>query len=442
MASSTGSHLPPGISEPLAVDTSEDHSGFAAIITAAFLGFVLGTLGIRAYVQYSRHVVKKDDYVLLGATILLCIQSSLIFVQIARGWGTSMVLLPPPPHTELLKATYAVDILYVVTHCLSKCSAAIFYLRISPNRTHFIIVWVLVGVATIWALISVILLALRCDNSHPWIDINGSCSTLFPRWQFIAAFDIITEIGLASVSIFLVAGVQMAVERKFVVVLAFSSRLLVILPAAFHLHYIKKLLDSADPTLIGSYVTICAQIELSYGIMANTIPCLKPFMAAYEDTGNKPSYRSRSPDGSPNNGSGAFKKDADSSNTSNTYVLSKISSNISSRFRNPWTSGALATHSRNNSISNPLAQHPQPPPRSKQPLRTDDVRYTATVGPGSWPDSQERQDQSLESHDSKRLVIKKDVKWNVECSRCGALDGFASSAPEVEGQSKTTTTPA
>ncbi|KAK2790842.1 hypothetical protein FQN53_008666 [Emmonsiellopsis sp. PD_33] len=327
MASSTGSHLPPGISEPLAVDTSEDHSGFAAIITAAFLGFVLGTLGIRAYVQYSRHVVKKDDYVLLGATILLCIQSSLIFVQIARGWGTSMVLLPPPPHTELLK-------------------------------------------------------------------INRSL-----------------------------------------------TRLRVILPAAFHLHYIKKLLDSADPTLIGSYVTICAQIELSYGIMANTIPCLKPFMAAYEDTGNKPSYRSRSPDGSPNNGSGAFKKDADSSNTSNTYVLSKISSNISSRFRNPWTSGALATHSRNNSISNPLAQHPQPPPRSKQPLRTDDVRYTATVGPGSWPDSQERQDQSLESHDSKRLVIKKDVKWNVECSRCGALDGFASSAPEVEGQSKTTTTP-
>ncbi|KAK2776550.1 hypothetical protein FQN52_003447 [Onygenales sp. PD_12] len=364
MASSTGSHLPPGISEPLTVDTSEDHSGFAAIITAAFLGFVLGTLGIRAYVQYSRHVVKKDDYVLLGATILLCIQSSLIFVQIARGWGTSMVLLPPPPHTELLKSSMD---------------------RYQRKLQH---------------------------------------------------------LGLASVSIFLVAGVQMAVKRKFVVVLAFSSRLLVILPAAFHLHYIKKLLDSADPTLIGSYVTICAQIELSYGIMANTIPCLKPFMAAYEDTGNKPSYRSRSPDGSPKNGSGAFKKGADSSNTSNTYVLSKISSNISSKFRNPWTSGAIATHSRNNSISNPLAQHPQPPPRSKQPLRTDDVRYTATVGPGSWPDSQERQDQSLESHDSKRLVIKKDVKWNVECSRCGARDGFASSAPEVEGQGKTTTTPA
>ncbi|KAK2808195.1 hypothetical protein FQN50_004936 [Emmonsiellopsis sp. PD_5] len=325
MASSTESQLPPGISEPLAVDTSEDHSGFAAIITAAFLGFVLVTLGIRAYVQYSRHVVKKDDYVLLGATMLLCIQSSLVFVQIARGWGTSMVLLPPPPHLELLKSGYL--------------------------------------------------------------------------WE-----------------------------------------LRVILPTAFHLHYIKKLLDSADPTLIGSYVTICAQIELCYGIMANTIPCLKPFMAAYEDTGNKPSYRSRSPDGSPKKGSGAYKNGTDSTNTGNTYVLSKISSNISSKFRNPWTSGAIATHSRNNSISNPLAQHPQPPPRSKQPLRTDDVRYTATVGPGSWPDSQERQDQSLESNDSKRLVIKKDVKWNVECSRCGAQDGFASSsAPADAGQSKTTT---
>lgn len=48
----------------------------------------------------------------------------------------------------------------------------------------------------------------------------------FPRWQIITAFDIITEASLAAVSLFLVAGIQMPVIGKIVVVSAFSSRLL------------------------------------------------------------------------------------------------------------------------------------------------------------------------------------------------------------------------
>ncbi|OJD25684.1 hypothetical protein ACJ73_02948 [Blastomyces percursus] len=276
--------LPSRISEPLAADTSNDNSGFIAIITALFLVYALVSLGIRAYVRHSRHVVKADDYVLLAAMVLFCIQSSVVFVQIGNGWGKSRKLLISLPHIVLLKATYAADMLYVLTHCVSKSSAALFYLRISPGRSHIFVAWGLVGLSVIWAVISMILISLGCNHSRPWIDVSSNCAGLFPRWQFIGAFDIITEIGLSSVSFFLVAGIQMRTSRKIVVVLAFSSRLLVAIPSSFHIHYVKRMLDSSDYTLVGSYATISLQLELSYGIMANTIPCLKPFVAAYEAT--------------------------------------------------------------------------------------------------------------------------------------------------------------
>ncbi|KLJ07956.1 hypothetical protein EMPG_16572 [Blastomyces silverae] len=416
--------LPPGISEPLAVDTSNDHSGFIAIITALFLGYALVSLGIRAYVRHSRHVVKTDDYVLLAAMVLFCIQSSVVFVQIGNGWGKSRELLPSRPHIALLKATYAADMLYVLTHCVSKSSAALFYLRISPGRSHIFIAWGLVGLSVIWAVISMVLISLGCDHSRPWTDISSSCAGVFPRWQFIGAFDIITEIGLSSVPLFLVAGIQMRTSRKIVVVLAFSSRLLVAIPSSFHIHYVKKMLDSSDFTLVGSYATISLQLELSYGIMANTIPCLKPFMAAYEATGT-PSYTSRI------HSHGRSQSNSGNSNGSRSRTYTRDSTLALS------TILSVKVNNRRISNASTVAQKdaPQPPrplllqkyssrDKQSQTSRTNEISYATRVK----PDSQERAGPSFGNDGSKRLIIKKDVNWNVECSKSAEREVGGSTA--------------
>ncbi|EGC47882.1 conserved hypothetical protein [Histoplasma capsulatum var. duboisii H88] len=372
-------NLPPGISEPLAVDTNKDHGGFIAIVTALLLGFALVSLGIRAYVQHSRHVVKKDDYVLLTAA-----------------------------------ATYAADILYIVTHCISKSSAALFYLWISPSRSHVFVAWGLVGVSVIWAVVSMILLSSVCGFPRPWLDASSHCAAMFPRWQIITAFDIITEASLAAVSLFLVAGIQMPVIGKIVVVSAFSSRLLVALPASFHLHYIKKMIESSDYTLVGSSVTAYLQLELSYGIMANTIPCLKPFMAAYEETG-RPSYRSRihSRNGSHSN-SGNSKDSRSRRFSRDTFTLSTIASTKSKR---PWIRNSISTTMASDNVLQP----PPPllrqkfPPRDKQPQSSGrgEMRRDTTARIGSPG----REGSNLENYSGRRIIIKKDVIWNVESSK-------------------------
>ncbi len=46
------------------------------------------------------------------------------------------------------------------------------------------------------------------------------------------------------------------------------------------LSYLGSFVGSADPSLDGTIAAVCTQVELSYAIVATTMPCLKPFMAA------------------------------------------------------------------------------------------------------------------------------------------------------------------
>lgn len=77
-----------------------------------------------------------------------------------------------------------------------------------------------------WAFISILLVAIRCHPKAPWLDSTISmCSSLFARWQFIAALDIVTEAALFSISLYLIWGIQMSMKSKTIVVTAFGCRL-------------------------------------------------------------------------------------------------------------------------------------------------------------------------------------------------------------------------
>jgi hypothetical protein len=51
------------------------------------------------------------------------------------------------------------------------------------------------------------------------------------------------------------------------------------------LHYLSPTTLPAHRNLAASYATVCAQLQLGYGIFAATVPCLKPFVAVWEDCG-------------------------------------------------------------------------------------------------------------------------------------------------------------
>lgn len=51
------------------------------------------------------------------------------------------------------------------------------------------------------------------------------------------------------------------------------------------LHYLSPATLPAHRNLAASYATVCAQLQLGYGIFAATVPCLKPLVAVWEECG-------------------------------------------------------------------------------------------------------------------------------------------------------------
>ncbi|CAG8046395.1 unnamed protein product [Penicillium nalgiovense] len=248
----TPSPVPSSLSPPLTVDTEINHNGVITIIASFSLFLVLGSLGIRVYSAYSRRVRQLDDLT-FAATV----------------------------------AGYSADILYIAILSSSKASTALFY-RTITLRSSLWMSYALLTVTLLCAPVAIVLLAVRCDR-HPWHDISTQCSILFPHWQAVTALDITFEIILLLYPIRAITRLHTTLSNKVIVILVLSCRVLLIPIGAIHLHYMTQQVNSADPTLEGTFATVVAELHVAFSVLVLTAPLMKPFVAAYVDE-NGPAY--------------------------------------------------------------------------------------------------------------------------------------------------------
>ncbi|KAL4932668.1 uncharacterized protein BDV17DRAFT_169745 [Aspergillus undulatus] len=276
-----GPYVPPGNSPPFQV-VDELHHGAWVIITVA-LGLVLFLVSflIRLYVRLALHPpFGKDDYVLLGATIIAIIQAALLFEACTRGLGTSIDLLKDGDVNAVQRLIIVSDTLYLITLYTTKCCVVGIYLRLTPQRLHNRASWGTLLLCTLWVVPAILILTINCGLNTPWKGTGGQCGDLLPRWRFIVALDIATELILFGLSVLLLAGLFMPLKRKFTIAFAFVFRLPIIIFAILHIVYLQKDIGSRDPTLRAVSSLIWGQVELVYALVSCGVFCLRPFMAA------------------------------------------------------------------------------------------------------------------------------------------------------------------
>lgn len=140
----------------------------------------------------------------------------------------------------------------------------------------------------------------------------------------------------------------------------------ILAPAALRLYYLNIELSSSDPTLSGALASVCAQIETSYAIISATIPCLQPFMSSLNTHYGAPAK----PKSSTGTGSGGS---------------------------NPLTPLESLTKAG----------------RSLGTKRAD-TRGEMWDKPGNLTCVTRGEKHSIDSHDSKQMIITKDTEWVVE----------------------------
>lgn len=105
-------------------------------------------------------------------------RSAVVYVEISRGYGQSVDLLNGEQFIQIGKALYGDNILYIIAMFLSKFSVALLCQRLSPRRDIGMVIWGTMGGLALFALVSILLVTIRCNPLHPWIDLAAQCSSL------------------------------------------------------------------------------------------------------------------------------------------------------------------------------------------------------------------------------------------------------------------------
>ncbi|KAJ8120049.1 hypothetical protein ONZ43_g3145 [Nemania bipapillata] len=119
---------------------------------------------------------------------------------------------------------------------------------------------------------------LQCALPTPWDFTNSSyCINRRAWWTFVVVLNVITDISLVGLYFFIITGLRIARARKVSIIVAFSTKLLVVGIALAQLTAFRRgPTVGVTPNLRLSLVL--NQAVLSSSVITTCIPYLKPFM--------------------------------------------------------------------------------------------------------------------------------------------------------------------
>jgi hypothetical protein len=195
----------------------------------------------------------------------------------------------------------------------------------------------------------------------------------------------------------------------------------VIALAGLRLYYLHVGVTSLNPTLSGlPEAASVTQIEIGYAILASIVPCLKNFMAAYDapiqsqnwyqhyDTGTGRNTHELASVGTSHSISKSKSVTSTSHSTSNLEIKEKEREKNGSAVEALYSGGKKGGGAR--ILSDSLGK-----------LRPEQISYEARVEykdrEGERSSREEGDERSINSINSRRMIIKKGVEWSVDYDR-------------------------
>ncbi|KAI0192644.1 hypothetical protein EV127DRAFT_426010 [Xylaria flabelliformis] len=138
-------------------------------------------------------------------------------------------------------------------------------------------------VVGLWLLSALSTSLFQCSLPAPWDYINNTqCINRRAWWAYVSVINIGTEFFIVALYCLIIGNLRMSLVRRSVVLLVFSSRLLIIGIALSQLAVFLDTFPSSDLTLDLWLPTILNQATLSTSVVTASIPYLRPFMESLE----------------------------------------------------------------------------------------------------------------------------------------------------------------
>lgn len=184
----------------------------------------------------------------------------------------------------MVKLLWASDIFYPITLSIAKGAALPLLIQLTRIRKFILACYALAVLTVLWGALSVVTLAARCHLEDPWTDFSTRrCASLYGRWIATETGSLLIEVLIFIVFMSIIRILKMRRTMKLKVMIAFATRLPVIIPTVLRLVYLREgLSDDKDTIFALTKAVIATQVVLYYTTMASSLAYLKPFLRAFD----------------------------------------------------------------------------------------------------------------------------------------------------------------
>ncbi|USP80150.1 hypothetical protein yc1106_07424 [Curvularia clavata] len=271
--------------------TPDDHSATLWIVTLLAPIYATLVLGVRlGYTKW--RAFGSDDIVVILAYVAGLGMWGVLLWSVGHGLGKSYDILDDAEISQVQRTFFASRILLYIALTLSKCSILVLVSEVfgrMPRVTYA--AYVTIAFLVVWGLVGMISVPVGCsiEGIIPRFG-SGHCIDSAPWIQALTAGDIFSEVAIILLPVLGLYGNKMDMEDKFIVMVAFSTRVPNIV---FSIMYMLAYSDFAQngQSAIQIVSTVAWQDTLlSYSLISATTPILKGFTQGFKTTGLSLAY--------------------------------------------------------------------------------------------------------------------------------------------------------
>lgn len=261
--------------------SADNHAAWVVATSIIFLIYSAFAVGGKIVLRFNVTFVKLPDICLIGALLILVVQTALIIVACNNGLGQHTPSLVPASFETESKYYYAASILAILVQCLTKISTCLWIGIINPYEKVKIANYILMSLTGAWTVSGLFALAFACGLPHPWRATEGGVCTPFESIQiYNGVLNILTDLAICILPVFMMWRVQTSMRKKSAVCALFASRILCpafTIPAlASSGSYYDNL--ATDPTWFAVSPTILGQISLNLSVLTACVPGMKSIL--------------------------------------------------------------------------------------------------------------------------------------------------------------------
>ncbi|KAK3368267.1 hypothetical protein B0H63DRAFT_514927 [Podospora didyma] len=251
-----------------------------------WLCLVFSVLSVSAQFATKRALARKlgaADWILLGALVLSVGQIATVLSPSGQGIGVSSEHQTKDKADQALQALYAAELLNIFTLVATKVALLFALVAITPSSGHRIIIGATGFVTVGWGISTVFAIAFQCPAPTRWnlLTPSPACIDMKAVRTYSAAMNLATDVALIIIPSIIVIPVQMTWEKRLTILGGFWSRIVTVCACIAQLVLIRR--ETSEDFLYTVFLdVITMELVQSVGLMATTIPFLKPFLMSLE----------------------------------------------------------------------------------------------------------------------------------------------------------------